>query len=187
MNGFNQTGHEVVFQDSQLTVCHDQFIFPDGSEGTRTVAKRPAAVAAVCLDEAGKIPLVRQWRAPIQRYLYELPAGKLDVEGEDPTAGIARELAEEAQLKAEHYQALTTLDITAGWADERITIYLATGLSPAALPEGFVLEAEEADMTVEWVPLADAVTMCTDGRITDAKTIAGILLTQQHIASQASR
>lgn len=186
MNGFTQTAHEVVFQDSQLTVYHDQITFPDGSSGTRTVAKRPAAVAAVCLSEEGTIPLVRQWRAPIHRYLYELPAGKLDVEGEDPTAGIARELAEEAQLKAEHYLALTTLDMTAGWADERITIYLATGLSPAPLPEAFVLEAEEADMTVEWVSLTDAITMCTDGRITDSKTIAGIFLTQQRLANQVT-
>lgn len=187
MSGFTQTGHEVVFQDSQLTVFHDQFTFPDGSSGTRTVAKRPAAVAVVCVDEEGKVPLVRQWRAPIHRYLYELPAGKLDSEGEDPTAGIARELAEEAQLKAEQYTALTTLDMTAGWADEQITIYLATGLSPAPLPDDFVLEAEEADMTVEWVGLDEAITMCTDGRITDAKTIAGIFLTQQHLADQPNR
>ena len=183
MGGFTQTGHTVVFTDSQLTVFHDDYTFPDGSQGTRTVAKRPAAVAAVCIDDDQQVALVRQWRAPIQRYLYELPAGKLDIEGEDPTEGMARELAEEAQIQAEAVTTLTTLDMTAGWADERITLYLATGLSPAPLPEDFVLEAEEADMTLEWVALTEAIAMCRDGRITDAKTVAGLLLADRVLTS----
>lgn len=186
MGTFTQTNRELVFQDSQLRVVHDTFTFPDTSTGVRTVAIRPAAVAVVAVDDQRRVPLVRQWRAPIQGYLYELPAGKLDIEGEDPVVGMARELAEEAQLRAEHYVNLTTLDMSAGWSDERITIYLATGLHPAPLPAGFVLEAEEADMTVAWFSLETALVMVADGQITDAKTVAGLFLAQAHLTQADS-
>ncbi|WP_336250050.1 NUDIX hydrolase [Stomatohabitans albus] len=181
MGTFKQTSHEQVFQDSQLTVFHDGFTFPDGTHGARTVAVRPRAVAAVALNAHQEVALLHQWRAPLQGYLYELPAGKLDHDNEDPLVGMARELAEEAQLKADQYTKLTTLDMSAGWSNEVITIYMATGLHPAPIPEQFVLEAEEADMTLQWVPLNDALAMVTDGRITDAKTVVGLLLADRHL------
>lgn len=182
MGTYIRHGHDLVFEDSQVRIFHDHYTFPDGSDGLRTVVKRPAAVAAVCLNDHGEVALVNQWRGPIERYCLEIPAGKLDVEGEDAQAGILRELAEETLLYANRLEAMTTLDMSAGWCDERITIYLATDLSPAPRPEDFVLEAEEADMTCMWIPLREAVAKVVSGEITDAKTVVGLLLAQTRLA-----
>lgn len=108
--------------------------------------------------------------------MLEVPAGKLDVEGEEPLAAAQRELAEEAGLAAGTWDLLTRFHNSGGWTDEHTLVYLATDLQPAARPHGFEAEAEESDMDVLRMPLDDAIRLVRTGEITDAKTVIGLLL-----------
>lgn len=148
---------------------------PDGTVATREIVEHAAAVAAVAVDDDGAVVMVRQYRHAFGTAFLELPAGLLDVDGEDPAAAMQRELAEEVRLSAGSLQPLLTFNNSAGWTTEQTTVFLATELTTAERPDGFVLEAEEADMEVVRIPLADAVAMVADGRISDAKTVIGLL------------
>jgi 8-oxo-dGTP pyrophosphatase MutT (NUDIX family) len=158
-----------------ITVRIDTVATPDGATVEREVATPPDAVAVVALLD-GDVVLVRQHRQPVGATLLELPAGVLDVKGEDVLAAAARELAEEVGLVASTMTALTTTWSSPGWSTERVTIVLATDVRPGPPPPGFVPYAEEAAMEIVRLPLAAAVAAAQDGTITDAKTIIGLLL-----------
>lgn len=166
---------EEAFTSRFTTIRVDQVRMPDGKVTDREIAEHPSAVGAVALDDDGQVVLLRQYRHAFGRKFLELPAGKLDVEGEDPAEAMHRELAEEVQLAAGTMTHLVTFTNSAGWTTERTSVYLATDLSPAPRPDGFVLEHEEADMEVLRVPLSEAVAMVHDGRIVDVKTVVGLL------------
>jgi len=154
-----------------------------GSTGefTREVVEHPDAVAIVALDADGRVALVRQYRHPLQSMLLEIPAGTLDVAGESPEAAAHRELAEEVGLAADHLIPLGEIWNSAGWSDERTTLFLALGTRPTAPPAGFEAEAEEAEMAVEWQPLEEVARDALDGSVTDAKTVIGVLRAQAHL------
>jgi ADP-ribose pyrophosphatase len=116
--------------------------------------------------------MVYQYRHPFGRRLWELPAGLLDVDGEAPHLSAARELREEAGLQAETWQLLVDLDSAPGFSDESVRVYLATGLTEVDRPEA---RDEEADMTVEWYSLAEAVQRIFSGEIVNSLAVAGIL------------
>lgn len=147
---------------------------PDG-EFTREVVEHPDAVAVVAVDAQGRVALVRQHRQPLGAELLEVPAGTLDVDGEAPERAAHRELAEETGLAAGTLVGLGAMWNSAGWSDERTTLYLATDLREVARPDGFALADEEAEMVVEWQPLEALVAAALDGRLEDAKTVVGIL------------
>lgn len=149
---------------------------PDGREVVREIVDHDDAVAVVALTDADEVVLLRQYRQPIRGHLLEIPAGTLDVEGEEPEVAVRRELAEEAQLQATDLEHLTTFHNSAGWSTERTHLYLARGVSPAPLPEGFVLEDEEADMEIVYLDFEVAVRQARQGEIADAKTALGLLL-----------
>jgi ADP-ribose pyrophosphatase len=112
----------------------------------------------------------------IDRELLELPAGTRDVVDEPPEVAVGRELAEEAGLGADHLEHLLTYFVAPGLTDEAVVLYLARGLHEVPNdPHG----PEEQAMTVERIPLDDALAMIEDGRITDAKTIIGLTLTSK--------
>ena len=147
---------------------------PDG-EFTREVVEHPDAVAVVAVDDQGRVALVRQHRQPLGADLLEIPAGTLDVDGEEPEGAAHRELAEETGLAAGTLVGLGAMWNSAGWSDERTTLYLATDLREAERPEGFAPSDEEAVMVVEWEPLGVLVAAALDGTLEDAKTVVGVL------------
>lgn len=138
----------------------------------RAAIHHPGAVAVVPV-EGRDIMLIEQFRAPLGGTLLEIPAGKLDVSGEDREAAALRELEEEMGRTAERLELLTELATTPGFSDERIAIYLATNLHEVpSQPVG----AEERYAIVRTMPLGAAVDLVKDGTIVDAKSVAGILL-----------
>jgi 8-oxo-dGDP phosphatase len=158
---------------------------PDG-EFSREVVEHPDAVAVVALDDARQVALVLQYRHPLGTSLLELPAGTLDVPGEDPVAAAHRELAEEVGLASDRLVPLGTVWNSAGWSDERTHLFLAVVTSPTSRPEGFEAVDEEAVMTIVWRPLDDLVQDALDGAITDAKTVVGVLRADAALRSGAS-
>jgi 8-oxo-dGDP phosphatase len=172
---FELLTREVPYSSSFNEVRLDTVRMPDGSESIREIVDHMDAVGAVVLDADDRVVLIRHYRHAFADHFLELPAGKLDVDGEDRAAAMQRELAEEVELQAGELVELLTYTNSAGWTTERTTVYLATDLQPAPRPDDFVLEHEEADMQVQRVPLDEAVAMVHDGRIVDSKTVIGLL------------
>ena len=143
---------------------------PDGRNAIRDVVRHPGAVAVVALTDESRICLVRQYRTALGRVTVEIPAGKL-APGEDPLECARRELLEETGMEAEKIAYLTTIASSAGFCDELIHIYMATGLS-------FSKSSPDADefINVDLVEVGELVDAVLDGRIEDAKTIVGALL-----------
>ena len=148
---------ETVFEGPVISLHRERVAMPGGAEAVRDIVRHPGAVAVVAVDDADRVVLVRQYRHAFGRHLWELPAGLCDADGEPPVRTARRELAEEAELAAGRWSLLATSYSSPGFSDEQVLIYLAEELTDADRPEGFVVEHEEADMTVERVPLAEAV------------------------------
>jgi ADP-ribose pyrophosphatase len=160
---------ELVFSGRLLEVHRDRVRLPDGSEGVREYIRHPGAVAIVALFADGRVLLERQFRYPLGRAFIEIPAGKLEP-GENHLETARRELLEETGYVASEWRRLGLIHNAIGYSDEGIEIWAARGLELRGqqLAEGEFLE-------VFTVPLAEAQAMARDGRITDVKTIAGLL------------
>jgi ADP-ribose pyrophosphatase len=160
---------EEVFSGRLLKVYRDRVRLPDGSESVREYIRHPGAVAIVALLDDGRVVLERQYRYPLGRDFIEIPAGKLEP-GEDHLATARRELLEETGYVAAEWRRLGLIHNAIGYSDEGIEIWLARGLErrEQKLEPGEFLE-------VLALPLAEAREMIRDGRITDVKTIAGLL------------
>jgi ADP-ribose pyrophosphatase len=152
-----------------------------GESFQRDIVRHRGAVAVVPLtDDEEHVLLVRQFRTPLDDWLLELPAGLRDTDGEAEIDTARRELEEEVGCVAETVEHLVTLVTAAGFTDEAISIFLARDLTwTKRRADG----AEEQSMTVEKVPLAEVGAMISNGEITDAKTVAGLLLVQQKLIS----
>jgi ADP-ribose pyrophosphatase len=165
-------GSEVVHEGRIATVRVDRFEYEDGTTAEREIVSHPGAVAVIAHDGADLF-LVRQPREPVgEESLLELPAGKLDVEGEGPKETAKRELAEEIGKAAAEWRELKRFYTSPGFAEEVVYLYLATGLSDAAGQA----EEEERIEVVRW-PLADldgAIDQCND-----AKSLIGLLLLRE--------
>ncbi|OUZ06409.1 hypothetical protein BHE97_19100 [Aeromicrobium sp. PE09-221] len=166
---------ESAFENPYLSVAVDTIVDPSGDEHSRVVVRPHGAVAVLALDEDDRVLLVEQYRHAVRQRLIEIPAGTLDVEGEHPAEAAARELGEEADLLAGHWQPLLEMVATPGYSSERWTAYLATELTALPEAERTRREAEEADMRQWWVPFERAVDLVLDGKITDALTVGAIL------------
>ena len=179
---------EPVYEGRVIELRRDTVAMPGGGSSVREVVHHPGAVVVVALDDDERVVLLRQYRHPVGCHLWELPAGLRDADGEPPLETAKRELAEETELAAEHWSLLTTTYSSPGFCDELVFIYLAESLRPAARPDGFVVEHEELDMTVERVPLADAVQRVYDGDIRNASAVIGLLAAAQlHMSSPKLR
>jgi len=154
---------------------------PDGDEVEREIVMHDDAVAIVAVTDDGQVLLLKQYRQALRRYLLEIPAGSLDIDGELPEDAARRELAEEIHQGARELQHLVTFHNSAGWTDEKTHVYLGRGLFPATPPDDFVAKAEEADMEVVPMAVEDAVAAARDGEFTDAKTVVGLLLAARHL------
>lgn len=156
----------------------DTIVFPGGHRVDRDVIDHPGAVGVVALDDTGAVLLIRQYRHPIRGYLFELPAGLRDAEGEDPLVTAQRELAEEAGLHADRWDVLVDYFNSPGGSTEAFRCYLARGLT--ALPHGRQLtgEAEEVHLPQVWVPLDEAVDLVLAGVLHNPTTVTGVLAAQ---------
>ena len=176
---FRVVGSETLFEGRIISLRRDTVTMPGGGDSVREIVTHPGAVAVVALDDRDRVVLLRQYRHPVGRHLWELPAGLRDADGEPPLRTAQRELAEEVQLAAARWSLLVSVYNSPGFSDELVEVYLAEDLSDVARPDGFVVEHEEADMTVERVPLADAVQRVFDGDIRNASAVAGVLAAAQ--------
>ena len=170
---------EQIYTGRIISLRKDTVAMPGGGTSDREVVHHPGAVGVVALDDQDRVVMVRQYRHAIGEHLWELPAGLRDVDGEPPVDSARRELAEETQLAAEKWSLLVSQHPSPGFCDELIQLYLAEGLSEVARPDGFVVEHEELDMTVERVPLAEAVQWVFDGRVRNALAVIGLLAAAQ--------
>jgi 8-oxo-dGDP phosphatase len=171
-HNFETTSSETLYTGKIFALRQDQVRMPGGTIVTREVIEHYGAVVIVAMDDDGNIPMVYQYRHPFGRRLWELPAGLLDINGEAPHLAAARELHEEVGLQAQTWQVLVDLDCSPGFSDESIRVFLATGLTQIERPEA---QDEEADMTVQWYPIAEAVRRVFSGEILNALAISGIL------------
>lgn len=159
---------ERRYDDGFLTVRVDAVRAPDGETFNRSVVEHRGAVGVLVLDELDNVLLLRQYRHAAGARLLELPAGVCDVTDEQPERTAARELHEEASLRAADWRLLLTVVPTPGSSTERWWIYLARDLQPVADDERHEPEHEEADMTAVWVPFDEAVAGVLDLRLSDA-------------------
>lgn len=169
---FETTSSETLHTGKIFALRTDHVRMPGGKIAPREVVEHYGAVAIVAMDDDGNLPMVYQYRHAFGRRLWELPAGLLDVNGEAPQHTAARELREEAGLQAESWQVLVDLDSTPGFSDESVRVYLATGLTQVDRPDA---HDEEADMTLQWYSIADAVSRVFAGEIVNSLAVAGIL------------
>jgi ADP-ribose pyrophosphatase len=175
---------EELYRGRVISLHKDTVAMPGGGESMREVVHHPGAVGVVALDDDDNVVLLRQYRHPIGTYLWELPAGLRDADGEPPLETAKRELAEEALLAAGRWSLLTTTYSSPGFCDEAVLVYLAEDLSDVERPEGFTVEHEELDMAVERVPLDDAVQRVYDGDIRNAVCVLGLLAAAQQRATK---
>jgi ADP-ribose pyrophosphatase len=148
----------------------------DGSVAKRDYVVHPGAVAVLALDDDDRVLLIRQYRHPVRRLLWELPAGIRDVPGEPLVDCAARELAEEAAYRAHTWHTLVDVYTSPGMSDERIRIFLARDVTPLPDEENeFVRRDEEIDMPAIWIPLGAAVEKALSGMIHNSPAVAGIL------------
>jgi len=152
-----------------FTVTQDHALDPSGFEIRRAVVQHRGSAVVMPVDEKKRILLVRQYRLPARQYLWELPAGTVDP-GEKPLETARRELAEETGLRARKIQKLAEFYPSPGFLTEKMTIYLATGLT-----QGDATPMEDERIETKWFAAKDIDKMIREGKILDAKTNIGFL------------
>jgi ADP-ribose pyrophosphatase len=163
------------FEGKLISVRVDTVALPSGRTATREIVEHPGAVGILPWD-GERLALVRQWRHATGAIMLEIPAGTLEP-GEAPRATAERELGEECGLAADHWEDGPSFFTAPGFCTERLTLFLATGLREARVDA-----PEDEELELSWVPLADAVAAVKDGRIVDAKSVAGILWLAHRLA-----
>ncbi|WP_086728089.1 NUDIX domain-containing protein [Streptomyces carpinensis] len=167
-------GTSTPFTGAKTSVRTDEVVMPDGSVATRDYQVHPGSVAVLAVDAEDRVLVIRQYRHPVRQKLWEIPAGLLDVPGENPLHAARRELYEEAHVKAEDWRVLTDLYTTPGGCDEAVRIFLARDLSEAE-GERFAAEHEETDLELARVPVAELVRGVLAGELHNNCLVVGVL------------
>ena len=182
MNIRDEPAHWPVVSSAELvrgrlvTVRTDKVRMPDGELAERDVVIHPGAVAVLALDDAQQVLLIRQYRHPVGRLLWEIPAGLRDVSGEPPWATARRELLEEAGYRAQDWRVLADYYTSPGFSTERLRVFLARDLE--FVPESerdFVPEGEETQLVPAWLPLDEAVRKVFAGELHNGVAALAIL------------
>lgn len=163
-----------VYDGKTIHVDLDTVRFPDGSTGDLEMVRHPGAAAVLPFlsDPAGDDPqvlLLKQYRYAADGFIYEIPAGKLD-DGEDPAACARRELLEETGCTANHIDRLTMIHTTPGFTDERIHLFMATGLE-----HGDTAHEAHEFISTEKMTLSRVLELIEEGAISDSKTVCAVL------------
>jgi len=163
---------ETVFEGRVWNVRRDTVAFGDGRL-VREYLEHTGAVGVLAVDDDDRVLLINQYRQPIAERDWELPAGLLDVPGEDPLVAAQRELAEEADLVAADWTPLVSFHPSPGGSDEIIHLYRARGLTAA--PHPHERTDEEAQIVVRWVPRAEVLAAALDGRLRNGPLLIAVL------------
>ncbi len=182
---FSVTSSQRVFDGAVTAVRIDDVVMPDGKTAKREVVEHDNAVAIVALDAAGgagadtdpRVILIEQYRHPLGRRLWELPAGLMDVDGEGAQQTAARELVEETGYAAANWSVLVDVAPSPGFSEEIVRIFLATELTRVGRPHPG--DHEEAELRIVLVPLSTAVQAVLDGRIVNGMAVSGILAAER--------
>ncbi|MEE1740983.1 NUDIX hydrolase [Streptomyces sp. BE147] len=179
--GFQDTPEEwqvtataTPFTGNKTSVRTDEVVMPDGSVVRRDYQVHPGSVAVLAIDGEDRVLVLRQYRHPVRQKLWEIPAGLLDIPGENPLHAAQRELYEEAHVKAEDWRVLTDVYTTPGGCDEAVRVFLARNLSEAE-GERYAVSEEEADMEQARVPLAELVRGVLAGDLHNNCLVVGVL------------
>lgn len=172
------SGSAPQYASPYVSLRIDTIVDPRGDRHSRAVVQPNGAIGVLALDDQDRLLLVQQYRHPVGKFLLEIPAGTLDVEGEAPRDAAVRELAEEADVVAAEWSSLLHLLATPGYSTERWEVFRATDLSAVPAADRTNREAEEADMVQWWLPFDQAVHAVLAGRIIDSMTVAAILAEQ---------
>ncbi|MFJ9323360.1 NUDIX domain-containing protein [Streptomyces globisporus] len=168
------TATATPFTGNKTSVRTDQVVMPDGSVHGRDYQVHPGSVAVLAIDDEDRVLVLRQYRHPVRHRLWEIPAGLLDIPGENPLHAAQRELYEEAHVKAEDWRVLTDVYTTPGGCDEAVRIFLARDLSEAE-GERYAVAEEEADMEQARVPLDELVRSVIAGDLHNNCLVVGVL------------
>jgi len=182
MNIADEVAHWPVVSSAELTrgrlvtVRSDEVRTPENKLAERDVVVHPGAVAALALDAADRILMIRQYRHPVGRLLWEIPAGLRDVAGEDPWVTAQRELIEETGYRARDWRVLADYYTSPGFSTERLRIFLARDLEAVPAAERhFVPRDEEAHLLLGWLPLDEAVRKVFAGELHNGPAILAIM------------
>ena len=157
-----------------ITVRTDRVQMPDRTYAERTVVTHPGAVAVLALDDTRRVLMIRQYRHPVERLLWEIPAGLRDADGEPPLRTAQRELLEETGYRAREWHTLVDYFTSPGISSERIRIFLARGIEPAG-EVAHEREHEEKFIVADWVPLDEAVRLVLAGKFHNGPAVTGVL------------
>jgi 8-oxo-dGDP phosphatase len=182
MNISDAVEHWPVVSSAELTrsrlvtVRSDEVRTPENQLAERDVVLHPGAVAALALDAADRILMIRQYRHPVGRLLWEIPAGLRDIAGEDPWVTAQRELIEETGYRARDWRVLADFYSSPGYSTERLRIFLARDLEAVPAAERhFVPRDEEAHLLLGWLPLDEAVRKVFAGELHNGPAILAIM------------
>jgi ADP-ribose pyrophosphatase len=169
---FEVTDSTVVYEGAVWDVRRDTIAYGDDSM-VREYIDHTGAVAVYAEDDEGRVLVIQQYRHPVRVRDWELPAGLLDMEGEDHLTAAQRELGEEADLEADEWEPLVRYNTSSGGSDEFLQIYRARGVR--ATSSAFEREAEEADIVKRWVPRSELVEAILDGRLHNSGLVVAVL------------
>lgn len=169
---------EVIFDGVIWDVRRETFEL-EGEQLVREIIDHPGAVAVLALDEEDRVVLIRQYRHPISSHEWEIPAGLLDVAGEDPLVAAQRELAEEADLVADHWALLLDYFSSPGGMNEALRIFVARGLRPVPEDERHEREGEEAHLVTRTAPLDEVVEAVLAGHLHNSTLLVAALAGQR--------
>lgn len=168
-------GRQVLHQGMVFDLLADTVDLGRAGRVRREYLRHPGAVAVLALDDRERVAMVHQYRHPVGYDLWELPAGLLDVDGEGALAAARRELAEEADLRADRWAVLVDWFTSPGGSDEALRCFLARDLSLVPDGDRHQREAEELEMRLDWVSLDAARDAVLAGRIHNPSAVVGIL------------
>jgi ADP-ribose pyrophosphatase len=176
-----------IYDGQIVAVRVDTVQMPDGSSANREVVRHADSVAVVALDKNQQVLLIHQYRHPVGRKLWELPAGLRDQDGERPLETAQRELAEETGIRAAAWSTLVDLHPSPGMSTEAVRVYLATDLE--VVERAGDAADEENGLDQRWLPLHQALEEVLSGAITNGLAVAGVLAACGHagIASTTTR
>jgi len=182
MNIVDDVAHWPVVASAELTrsrlvtVRSDQVRTPENQVAERDVVLHPGAVAALALDAGDRVLMIRQYRHPVGRLLWEIPAGLRDVAGEDPWFTAQREMMEETGYRARDWRVLVDFYSSPGYSTERLRIFLARDLEAVPAAERhFVPRDEEAHLLLGWLPLDEAVRKVFAGELHNGPAALAIM------------